>query len=34
MASDAELSNTLSQQAHAAIGYEEAMRLVLYKRDL
>lgn len=34
MASDAELWNTLSQQAHAALGYEETMRLVLYKREL
>ena len=34
MASDAELWNTLSQQAHAALGYEETMRLVLYKRSL
>jgi aminoglycoside 6'-N-acetyltransferase I len=34
MASDAELWNTLSQRAHAAIGYDETMRLVLYKRDL
>lgn len=34
MASDAELRNTLSQQAHAALGYEQTMWLVLYKREL
>lgn len=34
MASDAELWNTVSQEAHVAIGYEETMRLVLYKRDI
>lgn len=34
MASDAELWNTVSQDAHIAIGYEETMRLVLYKKDL
>lgn len=34
MASDAELWNTVSQDAHVALGYEETMRLVLYKKDL
>ena len=34
MASDAELWNTLSHQAHGALGYEVTARLVLFKRDL
>ena len=34
MASDAELWNTVSHQAHGALGYEETARLVLFKKDL
>jgi aminoglycoside 6'-N-acetyltransferase I len=34
MASDAELWNTISHQAHGALGYEETARLVLFKKDL
>jgi aminoglycoside 6'-N-acetyltransferase I len=34
MASDAELWNTVSHQAHGALGDEEAARLVLFKKDL
>jgi aminoglycoside 6'-N-acetyltransferase I len=34
MASDAELWNTVSHQAHGAIGYKETARLVLFKKDL
>ncbi len=34
MASDAELWNSVSHQAHGAIGYEETARLVLFKKDL
>lgn len=34
MASDAELWNDVSHQAHGAIGYREIARLVLYKKDL
>ena len=34
MASDAELWNTVSHQAHGALGYQEAARLVLFKKDL
>ena len=34
MASDAELWNTVSHQAHGALGYEETARLVLLKKDL
>jgi aminoglycoside 6'-N-acetyltransferase I len=34
MASDAELWNDVSHQAHGAIGYEETGRLVLFKKDL
>ncbi len=34
MASDAELWNEISHQAHGAIGYQETVRLVLYKKDL
>jgi aminoglycoside 6'-N-acetyltransferase I len=34
MASDAELWNTVSHQAHEALGYEETVRPVLFKKDL
>ena len=34
MASDAELWNTVSHQAHAALGYHETAWLVLFKKDL
>jgi hypothetical protein len=34
MASDAELWNEFSQQAHGAIGSDETARLVLFKKDL
>ena len=34
MASDAELRNDVSHQAHGALGYEETARLVLFKREL
>ena len=34
MASDAELWNDVSHQAHGAIGYQETGRLVLFKKDL
>jgi aminoglycoside 6'-N-acetyltransferase I len=34
MASDAELWNEVSHQAHGAIGYRETARLVLFKKDL
>ena len=34
MASDAELWNTVSHQAHGALGYEETGRLLLFKKDL
>ena len=34
MASDAELWNDVSHQAHGALGYEETARLVLFKKDL
>ena len=34
MASDAELWNTVSHEAHGAIGYREVARLVLFKKDL
>jgi aminoglycoside 6'-N-acetyltransferase I len=34
MASDAELWNEISHQAHGALGYEETARLVLFKKDL
>jgi aminoglycoside 6'-N-acetyltransferase I len=34
MASDAELWNQVSQQAHGALGYEETGRLVIFKKDL
>jgi aminoglycoside 6'-N-acetyltransferase I len=33
-ASDAELWNDVSHQAHGALGYEETGRLVLFKKDL
>ena len=34
MASDAELWNAVSHQAHGALGYQETARLVLFKKDL
>ena len=34
MASDAELWNTVSHQAHGSLGFEETGRLVLFKKDL
>ena len=34
MASDAELWNLVSHQAHGALGYQETARLVLFKKDL
>src|SRR5262249_26972765 len=34
MASDAQLENLLSQQAHQALGYEETYRLVYFKKEL
>ena len=34
MASDAELWNDVSHQAHGALGYEETARLVLFKKNL
>ncbi len=34
MASDTKLWNTISHQAHGAVGYEEIARLVLFKKDL
>jgi aminoglycoside 6'-N-acetyltransferase I len=34
MASDARIENTVSQQAHLAIGFEETGRLVCFKRRL
>lgn len=34
MASDAELWNDVSHQAHGALGYDETARLVLFKKDL
>ena len=34
MASDAELWNDVSHQAHGALGYEVTARLVLFKKDL
>jgi aminoglycoside 6'-N-acetyltransferase I len=34
MASDAELWNAVSHQAHGALGYDETARLVLFKKDL
>jgi aminoglycoside 6'-N-acetyltransferase I len=34
MASDAELWNEVSHEAHGALGYEETACLVLFKKDL
>jgi aminoglycoside 6'-N-acetyltransferase I len=34
MASDAQIGNEISHQAHGAIGYEEVARLVLFKKGL
>jgi aminoglycoside 6'-N-acetyltransferase I len=34
MASDAELWNTVSHQAHGALGYKETERVVRFKKDL
>jgi aminoglycoside 6'-N-acetyltransferase I len=34
MASDAELWNTVSHQAHEALGYQETGRVVTFKKDL
>ncbi len=34
MASDTELWNDVSHQAHASVGYTETARLVLFKKDL
>lgn len=34
MASDAQIENLTSQQAHSALGYEETYRLVFYKKEL
>jgi aminoglycoside 6'-N-acetyltransferase I len=34
IASDAELWNTVSHQAHGSLGYEETARLVHFKKDL
>jgi aminoglycoside 6'-N-acetyltransferase I len=34
MASDAELWNDVSHEAHGRLGYHEVARLVLYKKDL
>jgi aminoglycoside 6'-N-acetyltransferase I len=34
MASDAELWNTISHQAHGALGYGETARLVLFRKEL
>ena len=34
MASDAELWNDVSHQAHGRLGYREVARLVLYKKEL
>ena len=34
MASDAELWNTVSHQAHGALGYQETGRVVTFKKDL
>jgi len=34
MASDAELHNLLSHRAHAALGYEEVERVVLFRKTL
>ena len=34
MASDAELWNSVSQQTHGSLSYQETARLVLFKKDL
>lgn len=34
MASDTEIHNTLSQQAHARLGYEEVGRIVCFRKPL
>jgi len=34
MASDAELHNTQSQQAHRRLGYEEVERIVCFRKSL
>ncbi len=34
MASEAELWNDVSYQAHGSLGYRETARLVLFKKDL
>ena len=34
MASDTQLDNTASQQAHRALGYEEVERVVAYRKTL
>jgi aminoglycoside 6'-N-acetyltransferase I len=34
MASDAELWNDVSHRAHAALGYDQSARLVLFKKNL
>jgi aminoglycoside 6'-N-acetyltransferase I len=34
MASDTQIENLVSQQAHRALGYEETYRLVFYKKEL
>lgn len=34
MASDSELSNTQSQQAHARLGYQEVERIVCFRKSL
>ncbi len=34
MASDSELSNTQSQQAHARLGYQEVERMVCFRKSL
>ena len=34
MASDAQIENLISQQAHTSLGYEETYRLVFYKKEL
>jgi hypothetical protein len=34
MASDAEMRNTVSHQAHGELGYEETARVVLSKKGL
>lgn len=34
LASDAEASNTLSQQVHLAVGFSEVERIVVFRKDL